>query len=96
MVLADSEKTWRFEGSEELGCCPFAFCFSSQAAIHIFTIVPVDFLFFCLNELSHLVPHDWVASEVEATPKEEQQVMHHRVAKVEQQEPGDDEQQQHR
>ena len=71
MELADPEEAWRFEGSEELGCCPFAFCFSSQATVHILTIVPVNFFLFRLNEFCHSVPHDWVSPEVEAAPKEE-------------------------
>ena len=71
MEFADPEEGWRFEGSEVLGRCPFAFCFSSQAEVHISTIVPVNFLLFCLNELCHSVPHDRVPSEIEATPKEE-------------------------
>ena len=71
MEFADPEEGWGFEGSEELGRRPFAFCFPSHAAVHILTIVPMNFLLFRLNELCHSVPHDWVSSEIKATPKEE-------------------------
>ena len=72
MEFEDLEKSGRFEGFKESRRCPLAFCFSSQAAVQIFTIIPaVDLLLFCLDGFCHFVPHRWVSPEIEATSKEE-------------------------